>query len=266
MEYREFLKKALNEAADIALEYFGKVTTTLKADKSVLTEADLALGKYLVASVQTVYPDYNVIDEEAGVIDNKSVFTWVIDPIEATANFACGIPDWGIMMGLLKDAKPIAGGIVAPAYDKLYLAQKGVGATCNGKKIQVTKEDNLANTLLSFSLGGHHDDEAKTTKECRVLAKALMKARNMRNADCEATDTMYVAAGNFGGRINLTSAIWDNVAPQIICEEAGAIWTGLDGSPINYTEPLTKMEHKYSFCVASPALHTQLLEIISSAN
>jgi myo-inositol-1(or 4)-monophosphatase len=73
---------------------------------------------------------------------------------------------------------------------------------------------------------------------------------------------MYVAEGKYGGRVNTTSRIWDNVAPQIIAEEAGALWTSANGSPIDYSYPLTKMEQNFTFCVASPTLHKQLQAII----
>lgn len=111
MDYLAFLEAQLRESAKLALSFYGNVAATTKSDDNnqVLTEADLAIGKQLVAAVQTTYPEHNVIDEEAGGIDNGSRYTWVIDPIEATSNFAVGIPEYGVMVGLLEDAVPIAG-------------------------------------------------------------------------------------------------------------------------------------------------------------
>ncbi|HUB93613.1 MAG TPA: inositol monophosphatase [Verrucomicrobiae bacterium] len=263
MSYLTFLDKELREAAKIALSYYGNVHATTKPgdNNQVLTEADLAIGKYLVSAVRKNYPDYNVIDEEAGVIDNGSRYTWVIDPVEATANFAIGTADWGIMIGLLDEVTPIAGGIIAPVHDRLYLAQKGKGATCNGQGIHITKEERLLKTLVSCSLGGHQDDPERTIQECRMLADILLAARNMRNSDCEAVDSMYVAEGRYGGRINMTSKIWDNVGPQIIAEEAGALWTDAYGTPIDYSEPTKRTTQNFTFCVASPTLHSQLTAI-----
>ncbi len=264
MDYQEFLKTELNKAADLAGQYFGKVTGSVKPGDSnqVLTEADLAVGKQLVAAVQATYPDHNVIDEEAGVIDKGSRYTWVIDPIEATSNFAAGLPQYGIMVGLLEDATPIAGGIIAPAYHKLYLAEKGKGAPCNGEPIRVTSEENLLKMLVSYGMDSNREDPERTVRECRMLADIVLSVRNIRNTGCEALDPMYVAEGRYGARINQTSKIWDNVAPHIIAEEAGAVWTSADGSPIDYTNPLTKFEQNYTFCVASPALHKQLQTIM----
>lgn len=265
MNYRSFISEQLQQAAKIADSYFGKVSGTVKPDDSnqVLTQADIAIGEHLVAAVRATYPDHNVIDEEAGVIDNVSRYTWVIDPIDGTSNFAEGTPDYGIMIGLLEDAVPIAGGIVAPAHDKLYVAIKGEGATCNGQPIHVTQETELINTLVSFGIDAHQEDPRRTAAESVVLGDLILSVRNIRNSGSEAIDPMYVAEGRYGGRINMSSKIWDNVAPQIIAEEAGARWTDVNGAPIDYANPVSKCEQNFTFCVAAPVLHEQLIRIVN---
>src|SRR6185312_7657304 len=114
----------LEDAAKIANEKFGKVSGVIKGGDTnqVLTEADVAIGKLIIQRLQKEYPDYNIIDEEAGVIDKHSEFTWVVDPIDGTSNFANGVPTYGIMIGLLRKETPIAGGIVLPYYKEIYIA------------------------------------------------------------------------------------------------------------------------------------------------
>jgi myo-inositol-1(or 4)-monophosphatase len=264
VDYRQFIKEQLTKAAETANSYFGKVSDTIKEgdNNQVLTEADIAIGKQLITAVQEAYPEHNIIDEEAGGIDKQSQFTWVIDPIEATSNFAAGLPQYGIMIGILDGDTPVAGGIIAPAYNKLYLAAKGKGATCNDQIIHVTPEEDLLNVLISYGIDGHQEDPDRTKNECNVMADIILGCRNMRNSGCEALDPMYVAGGRYGGRVNTTSRIWDNVAPQIIAEEAGAIWTSANGESLDYSYPLTKIEQNFTFCVASPLLHKQLQGII----
>ena len=176
---------------------------------------------------------------------------------------AAGLPQYGIMIGLLDGGTPIAGGIIAPAYDKLYLAEKGKGATCNGKPIHATSEPELLNVLVLYGIDGHQEDPERTMNECRVMADIILGCRNMRNTGCEALDPMYVAEGRYGGRVNTTSKIWDNVAPQIIAEEAGAVWTSANGTPTDYSNPLSRIDQNFTFCVAAPVLHRQLQAIIA---
>lgn len=264
MTYSEFLDKTLKNAAQIALEKFGKVQPLTKPgdNNQVLTEADLAIGKYVIKEIEREYPDYNIIDEEAGAIRKQSTFTWVVDPIEGTSNFASGSVDYGIMVGLLDGAVPIAGGIIVPSQGTLYIAEKGQGATKNGQPIRVTSEINLLSKLVSYGIDGYQDNPELTRKESKLVAEIVLSIRNLRNAGCEAIDSMRVAEGVYGGRVNMTSKIWDNVAPQIIVEEAGGLWTDLDGNVIDYTEPLSRIEQNFTNCIGSPQLHAQLVEIV----
>jgi myo-inositol-1(or 4)-monophosphatase len=75
-----------------------------------------------------------------------------------------------------------------------------------------------------------------------------------------------VAQGKYGGILNRTSRIWDNVAPQIIVEEAGGIYTTFDGEPIDYSQPLIKATANFTLCAAAPALHRQLQALLVSGS
>lgn len=69
--------------------------------------------------------------------------------------------------------------------------------------------------------------------------------------------------GSYGARINQTSKIWDNVAAQVLVEEAGGVCTDLLGNPLDYSNPLTKANVNYTYlAAANKTLHNQLLEII----
>ncbi len=157
MQYREFILRLLEESSHIARGFFGKVTGTVKAgdNNQVLTEADLVIGQGIIRSIRTEYPDHNIIDEEAGVVDNGSRFTWVIDPIDGTSNFSSGVPMYGTIVGLLEDSSPIAGGFSLPAFCEVYLAEKGRGALCNGERLNVSQETELLSSLVAYTIDGH---------------------------------------------------------------------------------------------------------------
>jgi myo-inositol-1(or 4)-monophosphatase len=263
MQYSSFLESVLKETTTIAREKFGRVSGSVKPGDTnqVLTDADIAIGNHLIRAIEKTYPDHNIIDEEAGVIDKKSRFTWVIDPIDGTSNFAQGIPLYGTMIGLLDEATPIAGGIAMPFFEDIYLAEKGSGAFCNGNKIQASAETELINTLIAYTIDGHREDPERSHTEGKILGELVLGIRNLR-ASGSCFDVVMVARGKYGGYVNQTSKIWDNVAPQILLEEAGCLYTDFMGSPISYTDPLTKAKNNYTFCSAPPELHKQLQVII----
>lgn len=268
MNYQDFIKNCLEEASKIALEKFGNVTSTVKPDDNnqVLTEADIAIGNLIIEKIKQEFPDYNIIDEEAGVVDNGSEYTWVIDPIDGTSNFAAGVPTYGIMLGLLKGNQPYAGGFIVPPSKELYLAEKGKGTTLNGVRITVAKEQNLLNCLVAYGIDSRKDNPDITRSELKVLAEIILNIRNIRSSGSEPIDVGYVASGKYGARLNLYAKIWDVVAGQIIVEEAGGLYTDFLGKPIDYSNPLTKTKLNFTCCAASPVLHKKLQEIIHSVD
>lgn len=268
MDYQAFITQTLQEAAAIAKNNFGKISsisTKTGDNNQVLTATDLAIGKQIVQKIEAAYPDHNIIDEEAGVIDKQSQFTWVVDPIDGTSNFANGLPAYGIMIGLLENNQAIAGGVVLPAFDQLYVAQKNQGAFCNGQKIKVTSETKLLFSLVAYGIDGHQENPERTIKETAVLAQIILNIRNLRTTN-SAYDMVQVAAGRYGVFLNQTTKIWDNVAIQPIIEEAGGIVTDFWGKPMNYENALTKSQENFTICAGSPALHQQIQEIVHNSS
>ena len=258
-----FIADILKHTSEIALSRFGKVTGTTKEgdNNQVLTQTDLEIGQFIIAKIKEVYPDHNIIDEEAGVINNNSEYTWVIDPIDGTSNFASGVPLYGIMIGLLEEATPIAGGFALPTFDEIYAAEKGKGAQCNGNKIRVTSEIKLLSSLVAYQIDGHQENPQITKDECALLAQIVLNVRNVRNGG-SCFDAAMVATGKYGAYLNRTSKIWDNVPEHILITEAGGVYTDFFGKPMDYSHPLTKVEDNFTFCAGSPVLHRQLQEII----
>lgn len=264
MTYQSFITAVLHDASTIANEMFGKVSGTTKGNDNnqVLTEADVAIGKLIIERIKKEYPSYNIIDEEAGVIDNGSEFTWVVDPIDGTSNFANGVPTYGIMIGLLHNAQPIVGGFIIPPTQELYIAEKGKGTFLNGKRVFVTKEQKLLHCLVAYGIDGHQEKPEVTRNEIKLLGEIVFQIRNLRTSGSEPIDVGWVASGKYGARLNQCGKIWDVVAPQIIIEEAGGMYTDFWGMPIDYSNPLTKVSQTFSCCAASPVLHKQLQKII----
>ena len=155
-----FIKAILQEASVVGTANFGKVAGTTKPEdkNQVLTETELEIGKLLVDRIRAEYTEHNVIDEEAGVIDNGSEWTWVVDPIDGTSNFANGVPTYGCMVGLLEGGVPVAGGVALPGFGQIAVAEKGGGAYLNGERMQVSEENDLLHCLVAYGIDGHQED------------------------------------------------------------------------------------------------------------
>lgn len=263
MVYTDFIERILKEATDIAKKKFGQTSSSIKPDDAnqVLTDADLAIGKKLIEKIEKTFPSHSIIDEERGGLDKHSQYTWVIDPIDGTSNYAKELPHYGIMVGLLHNSQPFAGGISLPYFNEIYLAEKTFGAYCNGKKIVATKETDLLKTLLAYSIDSQRSHPEITLKEGSLIAQLVLGIQNLRNSG-SAYDFCMVAKGIYGGYVTQTSKIWDNVAPQIVMEEAGCIYSDLLGKPIDYSNALKRLHDNYTFCTAPEKLHAKLQSII----
>ena len=266
-DFTNFLTNAIDEASKLALSFYGNVTATVKSEDNnqVLTEADLAVGKLLVEKATERFPDFNLIDEETGQIDNKSEYTIVIDPIDGTSNFACGLPLYGIFMGILKGDVPVAGAIALPAFGDIYVAEKGKGAFRNGQPIHVSQAAELKNALVAYGIDGHRENPPQTRQETSLLGDIVLAIRNLRSWN-SAFDLAAVADGRYGLFLNMTTKVWDNVAPQIIIEEAGGVFTDFYGKPMDYRDILNRPGENFTVCAGAPTLHRAMQSIVHANN
>lgn len=112
---KEILQEALKTGGDVLLDRLGRsnIATIKESISSVVTEADLASEQTILEVLHGAPELFNVITEESGYIDNKSEFTWVVDPLDGTSNFAAGLPWFGVIIALFKGETPLLGGDVS---------------------------------------------------------------------------------------------------------------------------------------------------------
>lgn len=256
------LSTALREGSQMAMSARGHVEGTIKDSdpNQVVTDADVAIGRAIQAHIRQSFPQDAVLDEEIGFQAGTSEYTWVIDPIDGTSNFATGVPLFGVMIGVLLNGEPVVGGIALPALEETYLAEAGSGALCNGVAIQVTTAPELTDVLVAWGVDGDRNNRDRTFTEARCAGEIALAARNLRCSN-SVFDQMMVARGSYGGCVNFSSKIWDNVAPQIIITEAGGIYSDLRGQPLPYRSPGERMNQIYQWVAASQELHPQLVAI-----
>ncbi|MFQ3575252.1 MAG: inositol monophosphatase family protein, partial [Cytophagales bacterium] len=176
------IEKALSIAGEILNTSFGKVIESeQKQDQSnIVTQADLDSEHAIINFLKTQYPDHNFLAEETGFQNQNSEFTWVIDPLDGTSNFASRIPWFGIIIALLKNGIPFATGVSLPQQNDIYMALKGEGTFLNGKKVSVSNETDLKKVLFSYCLDFCSKD-GQTDYESRIIAQLVRRIRNLRS-------------------------------------------------------------------------------------
>jgi myo-inositol-1(or 4)-monophosphatase len=251
-------------AGQVLLGHFGRTTSTLqKSDLSnVVTAADLESEQAIVRAIRHRHPTHSIIAEETGCDLRGSEFTWVIDPLDGTSNFAAGIPWFGVLIALLRAGEPQLGVLHLPVSDELYCAERGGGAYRNGRRISVTAEPLLSNVLWAWGMDAA-ENEAAALRDTALLARVLQRVRNVR-ATNSLVDCAYVADGRLGGMVNRSTRIWDIAASMVIIGEAGGVYTQADGNPLTLDATSRAAERVYAVMAGAPTLHRQMLALVGA--
>lgn len=258
---KETLLECVLPAGEILLRYFGNSPATRsKGDHSnIVTEADLAAERWIVGHIRARHPDHSIVAEETGYERRDPQFTWVIDPLDGTSNFAAGLPWFGVQVALLHRAQPILAAMFLPVPGTLYLAERDGGVWRDGTRVQVTAERQLQNVLCAVGL-----DPAGTALELRrqvwLLSQVIQHVRNFRATNC-LVDLCATVDGRLGGFINLNTKIWDIAPVALMLPEAGGCLTDLEGQPIAFRLDTEPVDRVYAVVGASVALHPQLLAL-----
>lgn len=252
-ELREFQSLALDMAivaGDKAVEAFRNSSARRKKDGSLVTLADEANDRLITARINAAYPEHAVLSEEqTTVYDPADAFTWVVDPIDGTTNFARGLLVWGVSIALLHHGAPIVGVVHFPLLQETYAAMAGLGATRNGEAIRSATDTQADDQQLIMQC-------TRTVEQYRV--RTPLKARTLGSA---AYHMCKVADGTALAGIETTPKLWDLAAVAVILRECGARLSLTDGDPIF---PIPPVRQDYgeqsitSMAAANQAIYTEL--------
>ena len=198
---------------------------TYKGDINLVTEMDTRSERAVVETLRASFPEHGIIAEEETTIRNGSGYTWIIDPLDGTTNYAHGYPCFSVSIALEHEGDVITGVVYDPMRDELFTAQKGQGAHLNGKRIKVSPVDELIKSLLAT--GFPYDRKVSEKNNLDYFYDLLMASQEVRRDGSAALDLCSVAAGRFDGFWELKLKPWDVAAGSLIVREAGGRITDL---------------------------------------
>ena len=199
----------------------------LKSRAEVVTDVDKASEALIVAAIRAQFPDHRVVAEEGGGAEGSSAYTWLVDPLDGTNNYAHGFPFFAVSLGLLQNDKPLLGVVYDPLRDELFTAERGAGARCNGRRLSVSGVAGLDTALLTT--GFPYSRFTESDNNLREFGRLLLRAQDVRRPGSAALDLAYVAAGRSEGHWELGLHPWDVAAGALLVTEAGGTITGWQG-------------------------------------
>lgn len=232
------LKKFLTVARTLALKAGGiqkracgkkfKIDFKGSGTNDLVTEIDKKCEAMITKELAKAFPDHGILGEEGAKKNSGHDFTWIIDPVDGTTNFAHGHPYFAVSIGLAYQGAPIIGVVYAPLLNELYSAAQGQGAYLNDKKITVSITKKLQFSLLSTGF---------TYKRRGInlpnFEHFLYNTQGIRRGGAASIDLCYVAAGRIDGYWELGLKPWDITAGVCILKEAGGRTTSMAGQKLD---------------------------------
>lgn len=269
MDLLKFVIKLAEAAGKLAKKEAGKLNIQFKSINNLVTNADKDCEKLIIKNIKKYFPKDLILAEESSenfleeLSDRESNRIWIIDPIDGTTNYAHGLPLYSTSIGLFeikshdksKNFEYLEGeiklGVVhAPALNETYWATKGKGAFLNGKKIQVSKEKKLANSLMVTGFPYENRDA-----NLPYFKKMMDHCQAIRRLGSAALDMCYLACGRFDGYWEFGLKSWDIAAGSLIVKEAGGKVTDINGNLLDL--------FGYDIMASNGKIHPQILKTFS---
>jgi myo-inositol-1(or 4)-monophosphatase len=240
----------------------------LKASPSdLVTEVDKGAEALIRNLLNTHFPHHDILGEEGvkpgseasrrAIHEMKdSEYLWIVDPIDGTTNFVHGFPYFSISIALAHKGEVIVGVVYDPNRDEMFVGEKGKGAYVRGRRMRVSKESALSESLIASGLPA--DREAALPANLAGIEAIAPKVRNIRLAGSAALHMAYVAAGRLSGFWEIGLNTWDMAAGKLLVEEAGGTVTDTVGRPY-------RLETR-NVVATNGSIHESLLQALDEAN
>jgi myo-inositol-1(or 4)-monophosphatase len=226
------------EAGALLRDFYAKgVETEYKSEVDLVTVADRTSEKLILERISTHFPTHGIYGEEGTRHHIDREYRWYVDPLDGTTNFAHGFPQFCVSLGLEHrppgtapdgDGSLVAGVIYDPLRDDLFVAERGLGAYLNGKRLHVSKNERLNQSLVAtgFPSKARHENP-----NIHLYHELTLRTHGVRRAGSAALDLAYTAAGRLDAYWEFNLNPWDTTAGALLVLEAGGTMSSFEGSP-----------------------------------
>ncbi|HEU4426397.1 MAG TPA: inositol monophosphatase family protein [Pilimelia sp.] len=235
----EVVRLGAATARRMRAEGISQVSTKSSAT-DVVTAADRAVERQVVAALRAARPYDSVLGEEYGAAAALGAGTapgagtgtgavrWILDPIDGTVNYLYGLPQYAVSLAAEVDGQVVAAVVHNAASGEEWTAVQGAGAYRDGRRLRGSTETRLSQALVATGFGY---DPARRTHQAAVLARLLPLIRDIRRCGAAAIDLCLAAEGAVDAYYEKGLNAWDHAAGGLVAAEAGLIVAGLSGAP-----------------------------------
>ena len=226
---------AAKAAGEILRPNFGREQSVrYKGEVDLVTEVDEMAEEEIGGMLREAFPDYGILAEEGGTTPGGGESRWIVDPIDGTVNFAHGLPAFCVSIALQRAGEIVLGVVHDPMGEETFVAERGGGATLNGRPIRVSETDELIRALVATGLPYDRDTMPAALE---LFGRFAVLTQGMRRIGSAALDLCYVAAGRLDAYYERDVKPWDIAAGVLLLEEAGGKVTDFRGDELDLEGP-----------------------------
>lgn len=252
----EMMLRAARAGATILLDRFhhlADLTIHEKGPSDFVSAADLASEDAIKKAILADFPAARFQAEETREGRVTTGERFIIDPLDGTTNFLCGIPHFAISIAFWDDVGAKCGVVLDVPKDEIFFAERGAGATLHSaqgeRELTGSPRRTLAESVIHT--GVPHRGRGDHERYLRQLARVMDEVAGIRRLGAAALDFAYVAAGRGEGFFEKDLQPWDMAAGMLIVREAGGVVTDFSGGD--------DMMQNTQVVVAMPEVHRALL-------
>ncbi len=233
---------AAASGAEQLLQHRGRFTVREKAEKDLVTEADIASQRAIQSILMSEFPDHRFVGEEEGadqipgelLADDDHPPIWIVDPLDGTVNYVHQLQSYAVSIGLYHAGRLQLGVVHDPVCQDVFWAMHSRGAYRNDRPLRTSSTLRLDRAILACSFSV---DSALHEQELSRFNSALNKSQTVRRLGSAALNLCYVAAGQLDGYWATSVKAWDIAAGALIVQEAGGTVCDLQGGPLDLWNP-----------------------------
>ncbi|MBM87901.1 MAG: inositol monophosphatase [Gammaproteobacteria bacterium] len=262
-DIKEFAIQVAQGAGDLIRKYRSEADLIheFKQGTELVTNADLAVDKYICELIGQRFPDHLIVSEESSPdsaqLQDRQKALWIIDPIDGTVNFAHGHDQSAVSIAFVNQGDVTVGVVFNPFTNELFTAHKGGGAFLNGIPIQVAVQSQLNRAIIATGFPYEKSNLEPMIKRVRAV---LTHCADIRRLGSAALDICWVAAGRLDGYYESLS-LWDFAAARLIAIEAGAKCGHFSEVP----EGVDPQFYDQDLLITNEILYPQLLTVLQMA-
>ena len=253
-----FAEEISLRAGEILMDGFRSDETIVsyKSRTNLVTDKDRESEDYLFGEIRKKYPDHDIIAEEGSRHESEHNLIWYVDPLDATTNYAHGIPFFCTSIGVFsrKENSMVAGVVYDPVHNELFTASRGNGARLNGKSIRVSDTPEVGISIIATGFPYEKNNPLKNNLD--RFNRVLPTVQGIRRFGSAALDLCYVACGRIDGYFEPELWPWDMSAGSLIVQEAGGRVSDFDNGAFDPEKP--------EIVATNLRIHEELISITTS--